>query len=126
MTAAPYSPCPKPKAGPAPCILSSSNRVVSDVLFASLLGASHRSGTCSCAVWNAKTTRDPEHDRMSGKRQRTTFAKNQREKARMEKAAAKRARRLARKDGGEGAETTRDTRDDEPTAPASPDETPSV
>jgi hypothetical protein len=63
---------------------------------------------------------------MSGKRQRTTFAKNQREKARMEKAAAKRARRLARKDGGEGAETTGDTRDDEPTAPAGPDETPSV
>ena len=30
------------------------------------------------------------------KRQRTTFAKNQREKARMEKAAAKRARRQAR------------------------------
>jgi len=35
---------------------------------------------------------------MASKRQRTTFAKNQREKARMEKAAEKRARRQARKD----------------------------
>lgn len=34
---------------------------------------------------------------MASKRQRTTFAKNQREKARMDKAAEKRARRLARK-----------------------------
>jgi hypothetical protein len=36
---------------------------------------------------------------MSGKRQRTTFAKTQRERARMDKAAEKRARRLARKRG---------------------------
>jgi hypothetical protein len=44
---------------------------------------------------------------MSGKRQRTTFAKTQRERARMDKAAEKRARRLARRGGeteGEGAE----------------------
>jgi hypothetical protein len=36
-----------------------------------------------------------------GKRQRTTFAKSQRERARMDKAAEKRARRLARKHGEE-------------------------
>jgi hypothetical protein len=36
---------------------------------------------------------------MSGKRQRTTFAKTQRERARMDKAAEKRARRLARRRG---------------------------
>jgi hypothetical protein len=42
---------------------------------------------------------------MSGKRQRTTFAKIQRERARMDKAAEKRARRLARKRGSDGLDT---------------------
>jgi hypothetical protein len=49
---------------------------------------------------------------MSGKRQRTTFAKNQREKARMEKAAAKRARRQARSHEREGVEGPADARDE--------------
>jgi hypothetical protein len=39
---------------------------------------------------------------MAAKRQRTTFAKTQRERARMDKAAEKRARRLARKRGETG------------------------
>ncbi len=44
---------------------------------------------------------------MSGKRQRTTFAKTQRERNRMDKAAEKRARRQARRQGeGEGDEET--------------------
>jgi hypothetical protein len=59
---------------------------------------------------------------MSGKRQRTTFAKNQREKARMDKAAAKRARRLARKQGSDTIETVADSRDDPPTQPADRDD----
>jgi hypothetical protein len=42
---------------------------------------------------------------MAGKRQRTTFGKIQRERARMDKAAEKRARRLARKRGSDAAET---------------------
>lgn len=44
---------------------------------------------------------------MSGQKQRTTFAKQQRERARMEKAAEKRKRREDRKlgiDGSEGEE----------------------
>jgi hypothetical protein len=59
---------------------------------------------------------------MSGKRQRTTFAKNQREKARMDKAAAKRARRLARKHESDALETVADSRDAPPTQPADRDE----
>jgi len=46
---------------------------------------------------------------VSGQKQRTTFAKQQRERARMEKAAEKRARREARKLGTEeSAEEPRD------------------
>ena len=41
---------------------------------------------------------------MSPQKQRTTFAKQQRERARMEKAAEKRKRREARKLGEEGGE----------------------
>ncbi len=41
---------------------------------------------------------------MSPQKQRTTFAKQQRERARMEKAAEKRRRREARKLGEEGEE----------------------
>lgn len=59
---------------------------------------------------------------MSGKRQRTTFAKIQRERARMDKAAEKRARRLARKRGSEATETAADLRADTPTPPADRDE----
>ncbi len=40
------------------------------------------------------------------KRQRTTFAKSQRERARMDKAAEKRARRLARRRGTDSGEVT--------------------
>ncbi len=59
---------------------------------------------------------------MSGKRQRTTFAKSQREKARMERAAAKRARRQARKPRPDAVETVADTRGDPPTQPTVQDE----
>jgi hypothetical protein len=63
---------------------------------------------------------------MSGKRQRTTFAKLQRERARMDKAAEKRARRLARKRGSDAAETPADHPADEPTPPADRDESQAV
>jgi hypothetical protein len=42
---------------------------------------------------------------VSGQKQRTTFAKQQRERARMEKAAEKRKRREERKLGIDGSET---------------------
>lgn len=63
--------------------------------FLSRAGLLPSSGFFVCAVRNVDT--EFRSERMAGKRQRTTFAKNQREKARMDKAAAKRARRLARK-----------------------------
>ncbi len=59
---------------------------------------------------------------MSGKRQRTTFAKNQREKARMDKAALKRARRQARKQGSDAPENLGEGSHDSPTLPADRDE----
>jgi hypothetical protein len=55
---------------------------------------------------------------MSAKRQRTTFAKNQREKARMDKAALKRARRQARKLGSDAPDTVGDGSYRSPTPPA--------
>ena len=69
-----------------------------------------------------------------GKRQRTTFAKSQRERARMDKAAEKRARRLARKHGEEEeTEATAESydpfappADSELAPPAEPDEPGSV
>jgi hypothetical protein len=63
---------------------------------------------------------------MSGKRQRTTFAKLQRERARMDKAAAKRARRLARRRGTDTDETAADTRGDAPAPPPDRDESRAV
>ncbi|MBA3268629.1 MAG: hypothetical protein H0T70_10295 [Acidimicrobiia bacterium] len=59
---------------------------------------------------------------MSGKRQRTTFAKNQRERARMDKAAEKRARRLARKQGEDVDEAIGETPDGLLEPPPDPDE----
>ena len=57
---------------------------------------------------------------MSPQKQRTTFAKQQRERARMEKAAEKRKRREARKlgleEGGEGED------DEAPEAPLDPND----
>jgi hypothetical protein len=64
--------------------------------------------------------------RMSGKRQRTTFAKLQRERARMDKAAEKRARRLARKHGTDPAEAPADQPAEEPTPAADHDESQAV
>jgi hypothetical protein len=67
-----------------------------------------------------------------GKRQRTTFAKSQRERARMDKAAEKRARRLARKHGEEETEASESYDPFAPPAepdfspPAEPDESESV
>ena len=55
---------------------------------------------------------------MSPQKQRTTFAKQQRERARMEKAAEKRKRREARKLGEEGGETAE--ADEEPLDPNDP------
>ena len=55
---------------------------------------------------------------MSPQKQRTTFAKQQRERARMEKAAEKRKRREARKLGEEGGESTEVA--DEPLDPNDP------
>ena len=56
---------------------------------------------------------------MSPQKQRTTFAKQQRERARMEKAAEKRKRREARKNGlEEGSEGTADA--EEPLDPNDP------
>jgi hypothetical protein len=63
---------------------------------------------------------------MSGKRQRTTFAKLQRERARMDKAAEKRARRLARKHGSDTAEASADQPAEEPTPAADQDESQAV
>jgi hypothetical protein len=63
---------------------------------------------------------------MSGKRQRTTFAKLQRERARMDKAAAKRARRLARRRGTDTDEVATDHRGDAPAQPADRDESQAV
>jgi len=61
---------------------------------------------------------------VSPQKQRTTFAKQQRERARMEKAAEKRKRREARKlgleDGGEGGEG--DESDEAPEAPLDPND----
>ncbi len=59
---------------------------------------------------------------MASKRQRTTFAKNQREKARMDKAAEKRARRLARKHESDVPETIGEGTHDSPTPPADREE----
>ena len=58
---------------------------------------------------------------MSAKRQRTTFAKNQREKARMDKAALKRARRQARKES-DAPDTVGDGTYQSPTPPADREE----
>jgi hypothetical protein len=55
---------------------------------------------------------------VSPQKQRTTFAKQQRERARMEKAAEKRRRREARKLGEEGEEGVSD--DKEPLDPNDP------
>ena len=55
---------------------------------------------------------------MSPQKQRTTFAKQQRERARMEKAAEKRKRREARKLGEEGGDAPEV--DDEPLDPSDP------
>jgi hypothetical protein len=62
---------------------------------------------------------------MSGKRQRTTFAKNQREKARMDKAAEKRARRQGRKLESDAPDPFGERTDSSPTPPADRDEPPS-
>ena len=55
---------------------------------------------------------------MSPQKQRTTFAKQQRERARMEKAAEKRKRREAKKAGEEGGEST--AVEEEPLDPSDP------
>jgi hypothetical protein len=55
---------------------------------------------------------------VSPQKQRTTFAKQQRERARMEKAAEKRKRREARKLGEEGGESTES--EEEPLDPNDP------
>ena len=61
---------------------------------------------------------------MSPQKQRTTFAKQQRERARMEKAAEKRKRREDRKlgleEGGEGAEGEADEASEAPLDPNDP------
>ncbi|HEX6311380.1 MAG TPA: hypothetical protein VF152_07105 [Acidimicrobiia bacterium] len=57
---------------------------------------------------------------MASKRQRTSFAKLQREKARMAKAAEKRARRLARKQQPDALDPTGEGTDPSPALPASP------
>ena len=54
---------------------------------------------------------------MASKRQRTTFAKNQREKARMDKAAEKRARRLARKHESDALDPLGEGTNESPTPP---------
>jgi hypothetical protein len=56
---------------------------------------------------------------VSPQKQRTTFAKQQRERARMEKAAEKRKRREARKLGEEGGDETAGA-DEEPLDPNDP------
>jgi hypothetical protein len=56
---------------------------------------------------------------VSPQKQRTTFAKQQRERARMEKAAEKRKRREARKLGEEGGEEIEGS-DEEPLDPNDP------
>jgi hypothetical protein len=58
---------------------------------------------------------------MSAKRQRTTFAKNQRERARMDKAALKRARRQARKQDSDAPDTVGDGSYRSPTPIADPE-----
>jgi hypothetical protein len=55
---------------------------------------------------------------MASKRQRTTFAKNQREKARMDKAAEKRARRLARRHESDALGPIGEGTNQSPTPPA--------
>ena len=57
---------------------------------------------------------------MSPQKQRTTFAKQQRERARMEKAAEKRKRREERKLGIEPGEPGEDTPDEAPLDPNDP------
>ena len=60
---------------------------------------------------------------MSPQKQRTTFAKQQRERARMEKAAEKRKRREAKKLGEEGGEeggAESPASDEEPLDPSDP------
>jgi hypothetical protein len=54
---------------------------------------------------------------MSGKRQRTTFAKNQRERARMDKAAEKRARRQQRRQETDPADPGAESYDDDRLTP---------
>ena len=56
---------------------------------------------------------------MSPQKQRTTFAKQQRERARMEKAAEKRKRREAKKLGEEGGDES-PASDEEPLDPSDP------
>jgi hypothetical protein len=57
---------------------------------------------------------------VSPQKQRTTFAKQQRERARMEKAAEKRKRREARKLGEEGGDETAEGAEEEPLDPNDP------
>jgi hypothetical protein len=57
---------------------------------------------------------------VSPQKQRTTFAKQQRERARMEKQAEKRKRREGKKTGEEGAPAASSSGDEEPLDPNDP------